>query len=164
MFRNVGKAGSDVCVMAEGLGRMISLMLRFSSHLTPQERVQKIVDELSYIGGGTPQGFGKDRVRSLPDAVAKVLAIHYQLNSEEVVSTTNSKTSSNGLTNGDHKESETTKEIEILDAAIESEDAPHMTRILEESEHFDICPACGSATLVYEEGCKKCYGCGYSEC
>jgi len=29
---------------------------------------------------------------------------------------------------------------------------------------FDICPECGSGTLAYEEGCKKCYGCGYSEC
>ena len=29
---------------------------------------------------------------------------------------------------------------------------------------YDICPKCGEATLVYEEGCKKCYSCGYSEC
>ncbi len=28
----------------------------------------------------------------------------------------------------------------------------------------DICPSCGSSTLVYEEGCSKCYACGYSEC
>ena len=29
---------------------------------------------------------------------------------------------------------------------------------------FDICPECGTASFAYEEGCKKCYGCGYSEC
>jgi ribonucleoside-diphosphate reductase alpha chain len=29
---------------------------------------------------------------------------------------------------------------------------------------FDLCPECGSGTLAYEEGCKKCYACGYSEC
>lgn len=28
----------------------------------------------------------------------------------------------------------------------------------------DICPECGQATLVIGEGCKKCHGCGYSEC
>ncbi len=28
----------------------------------------------------------------------------------------------------------------------------------------DLCPECGQATLVLEEGCKKCYSCGYSEC
>jgi ribonucleoside-diphosphate reductase alpha chain len=29
---------------------------------------------------------------------------------------------------------------------------------------FDICPECGSGSFAYEEGCKKCYACGYSEC
>ncbi|HEB14070.1 MAG TPA: ribonucleoside-diphosphate reductase, adenosylcobalamin-dependent, partial [candidate division WWE3 bacterium] len=28
----------------------------------------------------------------------------------------------------------------------------------------DLCPTCGQATLIYEEGCRKCYSCGYSEC
>jgi ribonucleoside-diphosphate reductase alpha chain len=28
----------------------------------------------------------------------------------------------------------------------------------------DICPSCGASSLVYEEGCVKCYSCGHSEC
>ena len=28
--------------------------------------------------------------------------------------------------------------------------------------HF--CRECGQATLVYEEGCKKCLSCGFNEC
>ncbi len=28
----------------------------------------------------------------------------------------------------------------------------------------DLCPQCGQATFVNEEGCRKCYSCGYSEC
>ena len=28
----------------------------------------------------------------------------------------------------------------------------------------DLCPVCGQATLVNEEGCQKCYSCGHSEC
>ena len=28
----------------------------------------------------------------------------------------------------------------------------------------DLCKECGQATLVYEEGCKKCVSCGYNEC
>ncbi len=28
----------------------------------------------------------------------------------------------------------------------------------------DICPSCGSSSLVYEEGCVKCLLCGHSEC
>jgi ribonucleoside-diphosphate reductase alpha chain len=28
----------------------------------------------------------------------------------------------------------------------------------------DLCPECGQATFVMQEGCKKCYACGFSEC
>ena len=28
----------------------------------------------------------------------------------------------------------------------------------------DLCPTCGNATFVMEEGCKKCHSCGHSEC
>ncbi len=28
----------------------------------------------------------------------------------------------------------------------------------------DLCPECGEAALVNEEGCQKCYACGHSEC
>jgi len=38
----------------------------------------------------------------------------------------------------------------------------------EDNIHFnkiaDICPLCGASSLVYEEGCMKCYSCAYSEC
>lgn len=28
----------------------------------------------------------------------------------------------------------------------------------------DLCPDCGAASVVNEEGCRKCYSCGFSEC
>ena len=28
----------------------------------------------------------------------------------------------------------------------------------------DLCPSCGEAAMVNEEGCRKCYACGHSEC
>jgi ribonucleoside-diphosphate reductase alpha chain len=28
----------------------------------------------------------------------------------------------------------------------------------------DLCPECGQAAVVNEEGCRKCYACAYSEC
>jgi len=34
----------------------------------------------------------------------------------------------------------------------------------EEGPSLYLCPECGEAALVNEEGCKKCYACGYSEC
>jgi ribonucleoside-diphosphate reductase alpha chain len=79
VFINVGKAGSDVAADAEGLGRLISLILRMPSPLSPQERVADIVSQLRGIGSGRAQGFGKNRVNSLADAIAQVLAEHVGL-------------------------------------------------------------------------------------
>jgi ribonucleoside-diphosphate reductase alpha chain len=143
MFITVGKAGTDIYAMAEGLGRMISVALRFSSHLSVQERVQEIISQLSGIGGARSMGFGKDRIRSLPDAVAKVLSMHYDFNKE--------KEKLNG-------------EAPKLVTATTQPSLIQPLMAVPKSTSFDICSSCGEATLVHEEGCKKCYGCGYSEC
>ena len=145
VFINVGKAGTDVYAMATGLGRILSLALRFSSHLSPLERIKEIVSQLEGIGGARTLGFGKERIRSLPDAVAKALSMHYGLNGHAPVN----------KNNGELKEkpklvSETTQ--------------PALLTATEDGGTFDICPTCGEALLAHEEGCKKCYGCGYSEC
>jgi ribonucleoside-diphosphate reductase alpha chain len=79
IFANVGKAGSDTAAVAEAIGRLISLALRMPSPLTSRERLTEVIDQLAGIGGGRPLGFGPNRVRSLPDAVAQVLARHIAL-------------------------------------------------------------------------------------
>jgi ribonucleoside-diphosphate reductase alpha chain len=79
VFLNVGKAGSDVQADAEALGRLISLVLRMPSPLTPRERVEEVVKQLDRIGGRRDAGMGPGRVRSIPDAVAQVLAEHVGL-------------------------------------------------------------------------------------
>jgi len=143
VFVNVGKAGTDVYAIAEGLGRMISTALRFSSHLPVEVRVREIINQLKDIGGAKSYGFGKDKIRSLPDAVAKVLAMYYQINL-------------NG--NEQLKKDEKPKLVEnIIQPSLN-------TFSLNEEKIFDICPTCGEASFVHEEGCKKCYSCGYSEC
>ncbi|MFZ2487936.1 MAG: ribonucleotide reductase N-terminal alpha domain-containing protein [Anaerolineae bacterium] len=78
VFMNVGKAGSDVAAVSEALGRLISLMLRMPGSLTPTERLQQVVYQLNGIGGGRHLGFGPQRVRSLPDAIAQVLSEHLE--------------------------------------------------------------------------------------
>ncbi len=83
VFVNVGKAGSDVAADAEGLGRLISLILRMPSPLTPLQRVQDVVSQLRDIGSGRAQGFGRQRVQSLPDAIAQALAEHIGLHDQE---------------------------------------------------------------------------------
>ena len=76
VFLNVGKAGSEVSAVSEAMGRLISLVLRMPASLPPSERLRWVMDEMAGIGGGRPLGFGANRVRSLPDGVAQVLAEH----------------------------------------------------------------------------------------
>jgi ribonucleoside-diphosphate reductase alpha chain len=127
VFANVGKAGSDTAAVSEAIGRLVSLVLRLPSPMSPRERVEQIVNQLSGIGGRRPMGIGKDRVRSLPDAIAQVLSEHIGLSEPGV--------------------------HELLAA-----------RGKTTLKAGDMCPDCGLATLVYEEGCQKCYSCGFSEC
>lgn len=82
VFLNVGKAGSDVAGLAEAIGRLCSLCLRLPCQLPSRERVAAIVHQLGGIGGGRSLGFGAKRVRSLPDAVARVLAEAADLDAE----------------------------------------------------------------------------------
>jgi ribonucleoside-diphosphate reductase alpha chain len=47
-----------------------------------------------------------------------------------------------------------------VDADANSEDAAQLKLF----RVGDLCPECGQASLVNEEGCRKCYSCGHSEC
>jgi ribonucleoside-diphosphate reductase alpha chain len=161
VFITVGKAGTDVFAMAEGLGRMISVYFRTTS-LPPQERLKKVIDELSGIGGGRPMGFGKDRIQSLPDGVAKVLTMHFEhLKKQPVQQLTNG--------NGSVKaEAELVGQVE-QPALLETNPGPVAAQMSQQvseprDAHYDICPECGQALLAREEGCAKCYGCGHAEC
>ena len=161
IFVNVGKAGSDVAALAEALGRMISIHLQVDSPLSQSARAAEIAHQLRSIGGSGSIGFGMDRVRSLPDAVARALELHLA-----------------GVTNGG-----ATPAAEASPAA--PDEASHTgggasnghapmgggraTSINPGTMALytvtgNLCPQCGCNTLVYEEGCKKCHSCGHSEC
>ncbi|MPM08917.1 hypothetical protein SDC9_55233 [bioreactor metagenome] len=143
VFINVAKVGSDVAADAEGLGRLISLMLRMPSPLTPDQRAQAIIGQLSGIGSGRSMGFGKNRVMSLPDAVAQVLQQH--------IGSSDSEREASRLPDEDDEDEDAGQ----LDLGLPSSSA---------SVKPDICPICGNVTFVNIEGCKKCFSCGHSEC
>ncbi|MBI2051931.1 adenosylcobalamin-dependent ribonucleoside-diphosphate reductase [Candidatus Roizmanbacteria bacterium] len=159
VFVNIGKAGTDVYSMATALGRMISLIFRFSSHLTPSERVKEVIQKLSGIGGSRSMGFGKDRIRSLPDAVSKVLSMHFGLNGYS------EKSAQEMMVNGEEmQDGATDKDQKPKDTPTLVSESVQQSLLQTSSALFDICPSCGEATLAHEEGCKKCYSCGFSEC
>lgn len=72
VFVNVGKAGTDVSALSEALGRLISGWLKVS--VNPFTTAKEIITKLIGIGGAKSVGYGKNRVSSIPDAVAKVMA------------------------------------------------------------------------------------------
>ncbi|MDP2586016.1 MAG: adenosylcobalamin-dependent ribonucleoside-diphosphate reductase [Candidatus Levybacteria bacterium] len=170
IFMTIGKVGSDVAAMADALGRMITLNLRLSGGLSPRERIKQVVAQLIGIAGAGSVGFGKDRVRSLPDAMAKVLSMHYgfALNGrvEDKKSPANSHaTNGNGLVNGHSSEHTSKIEPQTEVIAIQQLAIDGGASALDTSTGlYDLCPECGGGSLAYEEGCRKCYACGYSEC
>ena len=78
VFVEIGKAGSSVKAMAEAIGRLISLIFRLEP-IPPKERALQVIEQLRGIGGARSVGFGKNKVLSLPDAISKALAEHYEL-------------------------------------------------------------------------------------
>ncbi len=136
-FVNTAKAGSEIAAVSEAIGRLISYILRMASPIAPVDRMREIVVQLIGIGGGRSLGFGPNRVRSLPDGIGQVLDGY--LNEKNGINVEEVKTNGNG--NGNHSESPSTK-----------------------MKIGDICPECGEAAVVNEEGCRKCYACGFSEC
>ena len=162
-FVTIGRSGSDVAGMAEALGRMISLVLRMQSQNEQREKVKQIIAMLAGIGGGRTVGFGENKVRSLPDAVAKVLAEHFGFKVNGQV-----KDDKKRAINADAK-IETGSNGFVKDGAAGTVKATLLEQLpLQEEQStptlFDLCPSCGGASLAHEEGCKKCYSCGYSEC
>lgn len=149
VFINIGHTGSDIQALAEALGRIISKSLRFGTTMTMKERAVLMIEQLQGIGSSRSVGFGSEKISSLPDAVAKALAMDM------------------GLLSSGHKTADDLIPVlgngqmhEATQLSLTSEvgDIPQMAK------KADICPDCGNATLVSEMGCQTCYGCGYSAC
>jgi len=139
VFITTAKAGSETAAVSEAIGRLISYILRLASPVSPRERMAEVARQLAGIGGGRSIGFGPNRVASLPDGVARALAEYL-----------NQATASG---EAPHPEAPT------LNAPASAPASGQMTLKI-----GDLCPECGEAALVNEEGCKKCYACGFSQC
>jgi ribonucleoside-diphosphate reductase alpha chain len=145
VFINTAKAGTDVAADSEAIARLISYILRLSSPVEPSQRIQEIWRQLDGLGGGRPMGFGPNRVRSLPDGVAQVVAEYIEERVERI--TRSGMPSVDDLAAGES----------LMEVSVGNGKKSPL-------QIGDLCPECGQAALVNEEGCRKCYSCGYSEC
>ncbi|HSV86795.1 MAG TPA: adenosylcobalamin-dependent ribonucleoside-diphosphate reductase, partial [Levilinea sp.] len=148
VFINTAKAGSETAAVSEAIGRLISYILRLASPVEPVKRLHEVMRQLQGIGGGRTLGFGPNRVRSLADGVSQVLEGFLEGRAERLqdAAQPESNTSSgNGA-------------VRYIAATAAIPEKPAQLKI------GDLCPECGQAAVVNEEGCRKCYACGYSEC
>ena len=136
VFLMTSKVGSETAAVSEAIGRLVSYILRLSSTVSPRDRLIEVVRQLSGIGGGRPIGFGQQRVLSLPDGISQALQ-EYLDESDEYTTL--------------EPEPPAVSEGQLALPTVQQRTA-------------DLCPECGAATLVNEEGCRKCYSCGFSEC
>ena len=143
VFVAIGKAGTDIQADAESLGRMISLQLRTTAPHNRRDMLKLIIEQLQDIGGARPIGFGPKRVLSLPDAVARVLQEEFFL-----------------------EEQPQQLDLPIQAGALASPAAAAEggMSITASISGADMCPSCGTITLIRAENCRKCLTCGYSEC
>lgn len=150
VFVTIGKGGMHTMADAEAMGRLTTLSLRVarsSSNLSPMEVAQKIIAQLRGIGGASHVGFGKDRVMSLADGIAKVLA-------EDL----------GHLPDKNETPEPLPLELVVPEEINGSDDVVSQKSLFAMKKQADLCPECGEATFVREDGCEKCYSCGFSKC
>ena len=120
--------------------------------------MQEVARQLTGIGGGRPMGFGANRVRSLPDGVAQVLKDYLEQWEER----------EQGGSHRSHESSASTSGAGATGMSFSLDmgqlNVPEPPKAPQVQKIGDLCPDCGVAALVNEEGCRKCYACGYSEC
>ena len=137
VFCTLGKAGGAAMADAEAIGRLMSLALRSGIS------IKQVKDQVRGISCDRAVGLGPNKVLSVPDAVGQAIE-RYLIEKEGVQEDLPLKVSApQGATQ--------------TQAGASADVGPDL---------FDMgtCPECGAGHLAFEEGCKKCHICGYSEC
>ena len=152
IFTTHGKAGGNDAAMAEAVSRVASLCLR--AGLDPKEVISQLrgITDIPAWDEGT-------LVRSVPDALATVLDKVISNETKEIFSEATQKSifssEDNQVAKTENIQSSMLNfgETEKVTVSVPSNNMP-----------LPNCPDCDVGTLAFEEGCQKCYSCGYSKC
>ncbi len=159
VFAQLGNAGSEEAALMEALGRLTSMWLR------KRQPIEQVISQLKDIGSGTGIATRDGGVHSLPMGFARGLMKF--VTAKEMFGI-------GRLLLGEVDYEEVDKRI--ADYLRTGKDPFEKEKMSEELSDFNTskhnngnglfsqrCPDCGS-NLAMEEGCQKCYGCGYSKC
>jgi ribonucleoside-diphosphate reductase alpha chain len=138
VFCTLGKAGGAANADAEAIGRLMSLGLRSGIS------IRQVKDQLRGISCDRAVGLGPNKVLSVPDAIGQAIERYLE-------------------------EKEGVQEALPLSAPMTQAATQEQVQVSSSSHGPDLfdmgtCPECGTGHLAFEEGCKKCHVCGYSEC
>lgn len=134
VFCTLGKAGGAAMADAEAIGRLVSLALRSGIPIL------QVKDQLRGISCDRAVGVGPNKVLSAPDAIGQ--AIERYLEQKDGVQ----------------------EALPLKQPVTVGQTQMQAAADLAPSDFLGACPDCGAGQLTYEEGCVKCYICGYSEC
>ena len=152
VFTTHGKAGGNDAAMAEAVSRIVSLCLR--SGIDPKEVIKQlrgITDIPAWDEGNL--------IRSVPDALAMVL--------EKITSDKKDNITNEGTQESMFSERTKSKKLEesTQPTMINLPDDETVTvKVSTGNNIAQNCPDCEIGNLAFEEGCQKCYSCGYSKC
>lgn len=145
LFTQMGKAGGCAMSQLEAIGRLVSLAFRSGIDM------RTIIEQLRSIRCPSPSWEKGGRIFSCADAIARVIERRLS-NIQEAYK---------------EKEGQEGQEevVEVLSQASRSEEQLEaQTSVRTKSINVvGVCPDCGGA-LRHEEGCVKCYACGFSKC
>ena len=141
VFAQLGKSGGCAASQTEAIGRLTSLCLRSG---IPYEQVAK---QLKGITCDRSYGFGREKILSCADAVAKAIELHQEFNKSK----------------GAEKNPSPSLEKPPLSDKTKS-NMKHEESTFRRGRWIGACPDCGSSTIEYEGGCFICKSCGYTEC
>ena len=140
VFAQLGKGGDVANSDLEAICRLLSLWLRSNGSL------DTALKQLEGIGSSLTVPTKDGRIMSLADGLARSLRRYLAAKKEF------------GL------EALLLGRVPSEQVSDTSYDAPKTSASQKQSEQYKIkCPAC-TATLAFEEGCVKCYDCGFSQC
>ena len=142
VFCTLGKAGGAAMADSEAIGRLISLSLRSGIPITA------VRDQLRGISCDRAVGVGPQKVLSAPDAIAQALE-RYMSEKQGVQAELPINVPVAAAPGGGGG------------AAVQPDHSPFVDHT---ATTLGACPECGAGQLAFEEGCKRCYVCAFSEC
>ena len=137
-----GKAGDEANADSEALGRIISKALQYGVPAA------ELVKTLRGINGGLYGSYQGRFVTSKADLIAVALET----------------TSKIQIAEGERKAAQMPLDDPMVPQAMQRAMTAPIQASRQGKTGLDRCPECGDENLVREEGCTKCYSCGYSKC